>query len=101
MIADAQRDDSERNGQEISADTPTYAGQLGAFGQEQAGFLVEVHPLRHGVRRVLAVAVAGRAPGAPGKAGFGGAWWSPWPAGGGPYPWSGGGGSYPWPGGGG
>src|SRR5947199_331359 len=37
---------------------PAYAGQLGAFRQEQAGHLVDVHPLRHGGGRDLSVTVA-------------------------------------------
>src|SRR5208282_2449480 len=34
-VSDAQRDDGERNGQEISADATADAGQLGTFRQEQ------------------------------------------------------------------
>ena len=58
-VADAQRDDGQRDGKEPRTDAAADAGQLRSFRQDQAGHLVEVHPLRHGGGRVLSVAVAG------------------------------------------
>ena len=54
-VADAERDDSQRDREKIGADAPAHAGELGSLRKGKTGGLVKPHSLRHG-HRILAVA---------------------------------------------
>jgi len=54
-VADAERDDSQRDREKIGADAPAHAGELGSLRKGETGGLVKPHSLRHG-HRILAVA---------------------------------------------
>src|SRR5208282_1634129 len=56
-VADSERDDSERNGEEVGADAAAGTGEFNAIRQDESGPLVEVRPRRQGLPGKLTVTV--------------------------------------------